>query len=551
MKKLLATILALVMALGLCTSAWATEKSIGSETELKNAINSVNDGDVIKLSADVTISEKVTISKNIFLDLGTHTLTSAFAPTAEDYALVAEGNVTIQNGSIVTTKDKARAVNNSKGNLNLENVIITAKGQVGVGNSATSGNVSIKNCKINSETAYAVASFAKNANVVMDINKSEMSGAYGAFYHNGTASGLTLSVTETTMSSENGDGMYLAGDAVTTLSNCTITGATGVEIRAGKLTVNGGSITGTATPIGAAPNGNGSTVTGAGIAVSQHTTMLPLTVTVNGSNVKGYSAFYQVDTLAEMEDNAGNKQFTGEQVAEAVAKITLSVNGGVYTATGEDGKAVYSENKTGFVSGGTFSNSVDPTYLADGLKYEVCAGGKYSYYSDFDTAAAAAAADGHEVIKVGNSGTGVVPFHINYDDGTGVKPALRMSKDNFELPTPTRSGYTFKGWKVLDCEGTQVLFAGPLSSEEVKSKIFAETAAGDGGAEVRADYSDGVTLIAVWSSNSYYYYPSTSDTTTSTTTKGSPKTFDAGVGIYAVTALLSVTGMAWAGKKRH
>ena len=547
MKKLLATILALVMTLGLCTSAWATEKSIGSETELKNAINSVNDGDVIKLSADVTISEKVTISKNIFLDLGTHTLTSAFAPTAEDYALVAEGNVTIQNGSIVTTKDKARAVNNSKGNLNLENVIITAKGQVGVGNSATSGNVSIKNCKINSETAYAVASFAKNANVVMDINKSEMSGAYGAFYHNGTASGLTLSVTETTMSSENGDGMYLAGDAVTTLSNCTITGATGVEIRAGKLTVNGGSITGTATPIGAAPNGNGSTVTGAGIAVSQHTTMLPLTVTVNGSNVKGYSAFYQVDTLAEMEDNAGNKQFTGEQVAEAVAKITLSVNGGVYTATGEDGKAVYSENKTGFVSGGTFSNSVNPTYLADGLKYEVYAGGKYSYYSDFDSAAAAAAAGRDEVIKVGNSNTGVVPFHIDYADGTGVKPVLRMSKDNFELPTPTRSGYTFKGWKIALHEGEQIPgFTGTYTSEQVKDIVFAE-AATDGGAINR--FSDGAYLTAVWSANSYYYYSSATDTTS--TTKGSPKTFDAGVGIYAVTALLSVTGMAWAGKKRH
>lgn len=548
MKKLLATILALVLALGLCTSAWAAEKFIGSETELKDAISSVNDGDVIKLSTDVTISEKITISKNILLDLGTHTLTSEFAPTAEDYALVAEGNVTIQNGSIVTTKDKARAVNNSKGNLNLENVIITAKGQVGVGNSATSGNVSIKNCKINSETAYAVASFAKNANVVMDINKSEMSGAYGAFYHNGTASGLTLSVTETTMSSENGEGMYLAGDAVTTLSNCTITGATGVEIRAGKLTVNGGSITGTATPIGAAPNGIGSTVTGAGIAVSQHTTMLPLTVTVNGSNVKGYSAFYQVDTLAEMEDNAGNKQFTGEQVAEAVAKITLSVNGGVYTATGEDGKAVYSENKTGFVSGGTFSNRVDPTYLADGLKYEVCAGGKYSYYSDFDSAAAAAAADGHEVIKVGNSGTGVVPFYIDYADGTGVKPKLWMSKDNFELPTPTRSGYTFKGWKIALHEGEQIPgFTGTYTSEQVKDIVFAE-AATDGGAINR--FSDGAYLTAVWSANSYYYYHPTTDTKTDTT-KGSPKTFDAGVGIYAVTALLSVSGMAWAGKKRH
>ena len=49
------------------------------------------------------------------------------------------------------------------------------------------------------------------------------------------------------------------------------------------------------------------------------------------------------------------------------------------------------------------------------------------------------------------------------------------------------------------------------------------------------------------STGGYYYYPST---TTNDTTKGSPKTFDAGVGIYAVTAVLSVTGMAWAAKKR-
>lgn len=50
-----------------------------------------------------------------------------------------------------------------------------------------------------------------------------------------------------------------------------------------------------------------------------------------------------------------------------------------------------------------------------------------------------------------------------------------------------------------------------------------------------------------------YYYNSTTTTTTdtkTTDTKGSPKTFDAGVGIYAVTAVLSVTGMAWTAKKR-
>ena len=47
----------------------------------------------------------------------------------------------------------------------------------------------------------------------------------------------------------------------------------------------------------------------------------------------------------------------------------------------------------------------------------------------------------------------------------------------------------------------------------------------------------------------YYYHPTTD--TKADDTKGSPKTFDAGVGIYAVTAVLSVTGMAWTAKKRH
>ena len=51
------------------------------------------------------------------------------------------------------------------------------------------------------------------------------------------------------------------------------------------------------------------------------------------------------------------------------------------------------------------------------------------------------------------------------------------------------------------------------------------------------------------STGGYYYYHPTTDTKADGT-KGSPKTFDAGVGIYAVTAVLSVTGMAWTAKKR-
>ena len=62
-------------------------------------------------------------------------------------------------------------------------------------------------------------------------------------------------------------------------------------------------------------------------------------------------------------------------------------------------------------------------------------------------------------------------------------------------------------------------------------------------------YGQGSTYTAP-STGGYYYYPSTTDTTKDDT-KGSPKTFDAGIGVYAVTAVLSVTGMAWTAKKRH
>ena len=64
---------------------------------------------------------------------------------------------------------------------------------------------------------------------------------------------------------------------------------------------------------------------------------------------------------------------------------------------------------------------------------------------------------------------------------------------------------------------------------------------------VTGQVSAGVTVQQ--STGGYYYHPTTD--TKADETKGSPKTFDAGIGIYAVTAVLSVTGMAWVGKKRH
>ena len=74
--------------------------------------------------------------------------------------------------------------------------------------------------------------------------------------------------------------------------------------------------------------------------------------------------------------------------------------------------------------------------------------------------------------------------------------------------------------------------------------------AGDGFSEgsVATGYTNMGSGNHSYTAPRYYYYNSATTTDSKT---NSPKTFDAGVGIYAVTAVLSVTGMAWVGKKRH
>ncbi len=104
------------------------------------------------------------------------------------------------------------------------------------------------------------------------------------------------------------------------------------------------------------------------------------------------------------------------------------------------------------------------------------------------------------------------------------KPAATAVNPNGGVTVPTKTGIavgTFKG--------------------EVTADMLAEGV-------VTVNNGDGT--FTVRAPQYYYYYNSTTTDTKTTDTKGSPKTFDAGVGIYAVTAVLSVTGMAWTAKKR-
>ena len=550
MKKLLATILALVMALGLCTAAWAENeevKGVGTADALAAAVAA---GGKIKLTENITLTStlEITNGKNVTIDLNGNTVTSSLSTAIK----VSNGYLTVKNTA------------NTSGKISATGEAFHLAGNTDATTWATTSTpaelVIMKGVEVESESDCCIFMYGKGAKADV-AGKLTSKGQYATIQGQGTISatknngGTEIIIRDDAeISQSNPDdrvAIYHPQIGTLTVTGGTVTGgASAIEIRRGTLIISGGVLASTSTTYACAPNitpTNGSTMSGVAVAVAPHGAVgdlgSELSVNVSGGTFKGIYGFGQGDPDNYAKNNT--------------VKVNLKVTAGDFTSTGTCviegttyGGAIFSEQCTNFVSGGTFSNSVDPTYLADGLKYEVCAGGKYSYYSDFDSAAAAAAAGRDEVIKVGNSNTGVVPFHIDYADGTGVKPALRISKDNFELPTPTRSGYTFKGWKIALHGGEQIPgFNGTYTSEQVKDIVFAEVATDGGIANNR--FSDGAYLTAVWSANSYYYYPSTSDTTTSTTTKGSPKTFDAGVGIYAVTALLSVTGMAWTAKKRH
>ena len=131
-----------------------------------------------------------------------------------------------------------------------------------------------------------------------------------------------------------------------------------------------------------------------------------------------------------------------------------------------------------------------------------------------------------------------VLFTAKYAENTAVGE-LTIINGTFERSSDTQK--MIRDYYDEDNKGTAAISGGAFKDATGKAvDVSAYLVAG------KQQNSDGSV-----GNKSYYYYPSTSDTTTSTTTKGSPKTFDAGVGIYAVTAVLSVTGMAWTAKKRH
>ena len=184
---------------------------------------------------------------------------------------------------------------------------------------------------------------------------------------------------------------------------------------------------------------------------------------------------------------------------------TRCIEAGTYNGTVEN---------TGSITGGTFYGTVRNQKNSMGLNITGSVTGGTFY--------------GPIVNEVGPGQVTGGTFAVTFDRGDGTKtgPELVGYKGTVSRPPsdPEKSGHTFTGW-YLDDE--KYNFDTPVTAP--------------------------LTLTAKWekvpSSGGYYYYQPTTDTKTDDA-KGSPKTADPGVALYAALSLLSLTGLTCTTKKR-
>ena len=428
MKKILATILALVLALGLTATVWAADVSGSTSTKaakiggteygtLQDAINAASDGEntVVVLLNNLTESITVAKEKSITLDLSGYTLTNE----AGKHTITNYGDLTITSTGVVDNVSHARAA------------LYNAPGAVATLNGGTfdrsyeAGQNAYEN---GGNSYYTIKNFGEmvvNSGVTVQQDGTSNHGTNGKF------SSLFANGWQSVSTAGQGSEPAYTKDAV--------------------LTINGGTFI-----------GGLNTVKNDDCGV----------MTINGGEFKNFA---QACVLNHNKLTITNGKFDGSELQAASRTVSVIYNCG---CGADNDKGMLS------ISGGTFIGGKERTYV-------IC---------DVSTVSEA---------------------YTDISGGTFTKGSATMI-GKIDSAKVAVSGGTFK-----DAAGNAV---------DVSAYLVA-------GKQQNSDGSVG--------NKSYYYYPSTSDTTTSTTTKGSPKTFDAGIGIYAVTAVLSVTGMAWTAKKRH
>lgn len=295
------------------------------------------DADVkVTLNKNLELAEPIVVgpSKKVVLDLNGHCIT----PAAGGLKKVLNTNdalIVVRRGADLIINDGD--INTSGGSINF--------------NEETTVSCAIKLIDADDEKEGETNSPTANLTVNGGTVKGYCYGISGNETHHGTNVTINGGNIE---GMNDGTGIYHPQDGTLTVTGGTISGsATGIEICSGKLIVKGGTISTTAQCFEATQNGNGTTIVGVAVAVSQHTTNKPLHVVISGGtlNGNGYYALYEKD----LQD-------------ENVSDISMTVTGGTL-----NGK-VFSENCKGFIKGGTFTN-FNPAYPIGDTKSAYVASG--------------------------------------------------------------------------------------------------------------------------------------------------------------------------------
>lgn len=466
MKKLVATILALVMALGVTTISWASEVENVAQTtkgntttqysSLAEALNAAKDGGTVELLGDVTLTGTWTAvgTKNApfkgTFDGKGHTITGLNISTNEnDYV----GFIGMLDGG--TVKD-----------VKFANVSVTGKDDVGT--------------------------------------------AVGRIINGGTVSGVQV----------------LSGS---------VSGAKRVGGVVGSIIADGSALNCT----------NAATVTGS---------------VYNVGGIVGAAYYTEEGKQMYITNCANNGEVTSSSVGAGgiVGLSAANVSGNTNTAPvkGTEVGGIVGEQKSyGSVTNNTNSGAV--TYTSGENTYG--AGGIIGWLRYHGTREASAYKVSDIISVTGNKNSGSVAGGNDAGGivGTVYNSAVIMNNKN---TATSFSATTFAAGIVGNYQTTET----PAATAPAQNKLTfgsnnTSTATLD---QINAPCK---ALLIYTNDNPIieevvpdptpeqpprYYYSSTTDTKTDTT-KGSPKTFDAGIGIYAVTAVLSVTGMAWTAKKRH
>ena len=288
---------------------------------------------------------------------------------------------------------------------------------------------------------------------------------------------------------------------------------------AGNLTITDSSAnkTGEIAKIGAETN--------FGYVIENHGTMTLDRCKISSTSVK--SSAIENGWYTASENTAGTSCTMTIQNAEVVS---VNADGGLYTVKNDDYGVMV-------INGGVFTNSVAGAGAVLNWNDLTINGGTFtgasavrtlkSGSSDFET--------GKSQIKNGT-------FNGGIDTLDGYKTGITIAVIGGTFSTDVTE-YLAEG-KILQKNGDT--YTAVTNSGITSGTYTAKPTVPDGYKVV--ENTDGT--FTVEKVGGYYYYQPTTDTKT-TDTKGSPKTFDAGIALYVGMALTSAAGVAFVGKKRE